>query len=551
VHYYSFENILPDIIIELPKISFSFLNLVENLPILHDLQLLGHILPNGGFISYDGKFFVYNTNCKLVIAQDIKNRNFTIIGNYKNGQLKVLSLVDRLTTVEITDNGIAKLNGKIVKWPIIVGETVMGLKQWNSYTIRSRDSCVEIICSDGLKSCQVSINYVFTGYIRGILGNGNGEIYDDFILPDGNLAETEDTFFNAYGIGACGAQIAMASAQSDNCLSLFAWNSPMSYAFNIVSPNAFKKMCDVYTRCEVAFTYASATILRHIPVIVPADCLKCEEKKKFGDEYSIKIPTNKADIIFVVDLDVSKEVIHDLVLPTISEIQNDLKDRNFNDVNMGIIGYSTKYSEPLIISGGLENVDLQHLLNKLIQSLYPRVDEKAFELAMRYPFRPLATKTIIVIRSDGLVLNLGNVGRAILYSAAAELQGILLQVVHPVSGLSDEVIGFNNKLVAPLRGPKDAKRRHQLKYESNVGIGNVLQSGGWVFDLNKFNALLNEDDRKSFVHQLTSAIAENLFRTEITGNCRCITFDGLTGSTSCVVVKSVNTTKKIKNVGNR
>lgn len=101
-------------------------------------------------------------------------------------------------------------------------------------------------------------------------------------------------------------------------------------------------------------------------------------------------------------------------------------------------------------------------------------------------------------------------------------------------------------MVAPLRGPKDAKKRPLLKYTSNVSIGNVLQSGGWVFDLNKFYELSSEDDREAFVHQLTSAIAENLFRTEITGKCNCFSYDGLSGSTSCVVVKSVNTTKKIK-----
>lgn len=440
-HYYLFENILPNITFGLPKISFSLLNLLENSPTLHDLRLIGHILPSGGLISFDGKFVVYNTNCRLVIAQDTKNGNFTIFGNYKNGQLKVLSLVDGLTTIEIMDNGIAKLNGKAVNWPIISREIVIGAKQWNSYTIRSHNSDVEINCSNGLKNCQVSISYVFTGYIRGILGNGNGEIFDDFILPDGNIAESEETFFNAYGIGACGAKTAVSSVQNDNCLSMFAWDSPMTYAFNFVSPNAFKKMCDVYSKCEVAFTYASAAKLRHIPVILPVDCFKCEEKKEFGDEFSIKIPTNKADIIFVVDLDLSKQVLHDLVVQTISGIQNDLKDRNFNDVNMGIIGYSTKYSDPLIISGDLQNLDLHDLFYKVNESLYPRADEKAFELAMRYPFRSLATKTIIVIRSDGLVLNLGNIGRAVLYSGAAELRGILLQVVHPVSGLTDEVIG--------------------------------------------------------------------------------------------------------------
>lgn len=111
--------------------------------------------------------------------------------------------------------------------------------------------------------------------------------------------------------------------------------------------------------------------------------------------------------------------------------------------------------------------------------------------------------------------------------------------------------GFNNKLIAPLKGPKDAKKRLSLKYTPNVSIENVLQSGGWVFDLNKFNELSNENDRKSFVHQLSSAIAENLFRTEITGNCRCLTYDGLNGATSCLVVKNVNTTKKNKSGGRR
>lgn len=90
-----------------------------------------------------------------------------------------------------------------------------------------------------------------------------------------------------------------------------------------------------------------------------------------------------------------------------------------------------------------------------------------------------------------------------------------------------------------------------MKYTPNVSIENVLQSGGWVFDFNKFTALSNANDKKSFVHQLTSSIAENLFRTEISGNCKCLTYDGLTGVNSCLVIKNINTSKKIKSGGRR
>ncbi|KAL5289842.1 hypothetical protein ACFFRR_009699 [Megaselia abdita] len=551
------EEVFPDITFgSLPKISFSFLKLIERVPTLHNIRLTGHILPNGGFISFDGKFLVYNKSCRLILAQDSKNGNFTIFGNYKNGQLKVLSIIDKTTTIELFDNGSAKLNGKNVNWPIISSGKVIGSKQWNSFNIRNLASSVEIICSQGLKNCHITISYLYTGQIRGILGNGNGEQFDDSLLPDGNISDSNEKFFTSYGIGTCEVSTPVSNIQNDNCLSLFDWDSPMSLAFRFIPTSGFKKMCEHYSKCEVAFAYASAANLRNIPVFIPNECLKCEDKKEFGDQFSIKIPTNKADVVFVVDLDMSKQVLHDLVVPAISEIQKDLKDRNLVDVNSAIIGYTSKYSEPLIINGNLENLEFhepitQNFFDKLIFNILPRTDERAFELAMRYPFRPTATKTIVVIRADGLVLNLGNVGRAILYSAAAEVRGILLQVVQPVPGLTDDIIGFNNKLVVPLKGPKDAKKRPLLKYSPNVSIGNVLQSGGWVFNLNKFNELSNEDDRKSFVHQFTSAIAENLFRTEITGNCKCLSFDGMTGSTGCLVVKNVNTTKKSKTGGRR
>uniref|UniRef100_T1GCS0 Vitellogenin domain-containing protein n=1 Tax=Megaselia scalaris TaxID=36166 RepID=T1GCS0_MEGSC len=523
LEYHLLENISEIDYTSIPKLSLSIFKLIENLPILHNLHLTGHILPSGGFISFDGKFSFYNKNCKLIFAQEYTNNNFTVLGNIKNGQLKSISLVEKASTIEILDNGNVKVNGKNVEWPVVIAGKVIALKEWNKFTIKGLESNVEINCFNSLKYCHVTVSYKYTGKLRGILGNGNGEVFDDFILPNGHIAESEDKFFAAYGIG--------------------------SLAFPFINNIGFKSACGIISKCDIAFSYVSAANLRRIPIVLPTECLKCEEKKDFGEEFAINIPTNKADVVFIIDLDVPSQVLQDLVVPTIANTQNDLKDRNFNDINVGIVGYTTKYPEPIILSANIENFSINEPKLNYFEQLFPNLitksDEKAFELAMRYPFRALATKTIIVIRADGLVLNIGNVGRAILYSAAAEMRGILLQVVQPVSGLSEDVIGFNSKLIVPLKGPKDAKKRANLKYTPNVSIENVLQSGGWVFDFNKFTALSNANDKKSFVHQLTSSIAENLFRTEISGNCKCLTYDGLTGVNSCLVIKNINTSKKI------
>lgn len=444
LEYHLLENISEIDYTSIPKLSLSIFKLIENLPILHNLHLTGHILPSGGFISFDGKFSFYNKNCKLIFAQEYTNNNFTVLGNIKNGQLKSISLVEKASTIEILDNGNVKVNGKNVEWPVVIAGKVIALKEWNKFTIKGLESNVEINCFNSLKYCHVTVSYKYTGKLRGILGNGNGEVFDDFILPNGHIAESEDKFFAAYGIGSCEEWV---PKKSQICQNLFTWDSTMSVAFPFINNIGFKSACGIISKCDIAFSYVSAANLRRIPIVLPTECLKCEEKKDFGEEFAINIPTNKADVVFIIDLDVPSQVLQDLVVPTIANTQNDLKDRNFNDINVGIVGYTTKYPEPIILSANIENFSINEPKLNYFEQLFPNLitksDEKAFELAMRYPFRALATKTIIVIRADGLVLNIGNVGRAILYSAAAEMRGILLQVVQPVSGLSEDVIGKN------------------------------------------------------------------------------------------------------------
>lgn len=70
-------------------------------------------------------------------------------------------------------------------------------------------SGISVECIPDLSGCVVKISGFYHGQIRGLLGNGNGEPYDDLTIPHGKIVTTEAQFANAYKLSSSCPDVAL------------------------------------------------------------------------------------------------------------------------------------------------------------------------------------------------------------------------------------------------------------------------------------------------------------------------------------------------------
>ena len=313
-------------------------------------------------------------------------------------------------------------------------------------------------------------------------------------------------------------------------------------------------------------------------MLLPPRCIKCAGpagQHDFGDEFTVKLPNNKVDVVFVVDINVTPGVLSNLIAPAINDIRESLRSRGFSDVQVGVIVFeeTKRYPALLTSDGGKINykgnvadvklagiksfcdncveqiitekriLDIYNSLKEIVKGIAPQADEKAFQLALDYPFRAGAAKSIIGVRSDSLEYkNWWKFVRAQLTGSITKFDGALIHLIAPVKGLSlegvlsEKLIGFNSRLVATVDG-KDSKKRTKLQFDNDMGIDFVLNNGGWVFATQNFEKL-KASDQKKMLNQITSSLADTLFKTEIVSDCRCLPIHGLHGQHKCVIKSS-------------
>ena len=256
------------------------------------------------------------------------------------------------------------------------------------------------MCTQDLKICNVKVDGFYISETRGHLGNGNAEPYDDLIQVDGTPIT---------------AKPAHAIARSEICSEIFSLESPLT----------------------TGFFFDLTLKLKEIPTQLPSRCLKCAgaaEQLELGQEFTVKIPNSKADLVFVVDLDINLTVLRNLVAPAILEVRDSLKTRGFTNVQIGVIAYNESQLYPAVLTsdggkinyqGNLDNVRLNcpkniclHCVSQEVadpkvveifkriesdfRSIVPQSDEKAFRLALNYPFRAGSAKSIVGVRSSTL-----------------------------------------------------------------------------------------------------------------------------------------------------
>ncbi|BFG06654.1 apolipophorins [Drosophila madeirensis] len=559
----------------------------------NDFELRGHVVDGQHVFTFDGQHYTYPGNCKYILAQDSVDNNFTVIGQLTNGKLNGITVVDRDGNyVEVADTVALKVNGKPVEYP----QHLPGIHIWRRfYTIHLfSEYGVNVVCTTDLKVCHVNVNGFYTGKTRGLLGNGNAEPYDDYLQVDGTLAANSALLGNDYGVGKCSA-VLFNNEQIDSkkrdeiCDEIFGIESPLALNYLTLDAKPYRKACDIALEktaekdkeaaaCTFALAYGSAIKQINKWVLLPPRCLKCTGapgQRDLGDEFTVKLPNIKADVVFVVDINVTPPVLGNLISPAITEIRESLKSRGFTDVQIGVIIFDESKRYPALLTsdngkinykGNVANVqlngpkrfcdncveqiitekkvlDIYNALERLVKNLVPQSDEKAFHLALDYPFRAGAAKSIIGVRSDSLQYkNWWKLVRAQITEGVTKFDGALLHLVAPVKSLAlegvpdEKLVGFNSRLIATLDG-KDNKKRTKLQFESDMGIDFVLNNGGWVFATQNFDNLKAPEQRK-FLNQVTSSIADTLFKTDVISDCRCLPVHGLHGQHKCVIKSS-------------
>lgn len=108
----------------LSTIRFSILKLLVNreLPTISDLYYTyrpihdiddmippankyGYFTDGGYIVTFDGKHYVFPGTCNYILAQDIKDGNFSVVGEYANGNLVSVTVTDPTDVITIKSNG--------------------------------------------------------------------------------------------------------------------------------------------------------------------------------------------------------------------------------------------------------------------------------------------------------------------------------------------------------------------------------------------------------------------------------------------------------------
>lgn len=140
---------------------------------------------------------------------------------------------------------------------------------------------VTVNCLPDLEGCSIGISGFYHGQIKGLLGNGNNEPYDDLTIPNGKIVLNEGEFGNSYKIGKCQPVVIPKldnQGDSSTCNKLFGWESSLRLCYPFVKTDNFREACTQGVNLKVenieliiAKAYVSSCWEHNIPIEVPAE----------------------------------------------------------------------------------------------------------------------------------------------------------------------------------------------------------------------------------------------------------------------------------------
>ncbi|KAJ6644415.1 Apolipophorin [Pseudolycoriella hygida] len=548
----------------------------------------GSIVDGQHLFTFDGRHLTFPGTCQYILAQDFVANNFSVVAHLNAGKLKAITLVDRENSIEVSPGGIVKLNDKTTELPVHHGD-IHAWRRYYTVSFLTRYG-VFIQCGLDLRVCQITINGYYHGKMRGALGNGNGEPYDDFTLPNGKVAKNFALFGNAYKTTPSCADVPFDEhkddKKSEECATIFGSDSSLKHCYYFVDKRNYLEACEHAVNhasdkndaaCNIALAYASACRMENIFINAPSKCFQCAGKRAIGDKYTETAPKKEANVVFVVDLALGSQTLTELVQPSINILRNQLKMRSFPEANVhiSVIGYRDDLLYPhqfstngkLDFTGKLAMPDDTYMVRdeapestghqqideglrrafeldrKVKEDLGFAADGRAFQHAVKYPFSSTAGRAIIAFRSDALTHSKNptkQLGGALM-NTLTKRNGIAVHMIGPIEDLklnnekNGKLVGFNSDSVLILGRSKATDQRSKLSYTSDLGVDLVQANKGYVFSLKNFN---ETKEKKAFIQQMTGAVADDLARTEYKFECECELRFGLFAHEKCHQIES-------------
>ncbi|XP_011691522.1 PREDICTED: apolipophorins [Wasmannia auropunctata] len=585
---------------ELPSPSdlyYTYRPTLQYSDIIPPFSKFGIVVDGGHIFTFDGNHLSMPGDCTYILAQDMQDGNFSVVANFNKGNLVSVTVTEPKESITLKNNGNVLVNNKPADFPAHT-------KNLHAFLVKSTmnvksDYGVHVLCSyKHPMLCTVRVSGFYHGKLRGLLGDGNNEYYDDYTLPSGKITESETEFANGYKLKPdCAAVNAIdhkTKQRNPVCTDYFSGQkSTLKNCFNYVNPTHYRDACDAAANgnpqapCLLATAYyATCYYKRVFGISIPSTCTNCKVGDKtidIGDTFSVKAPKNQADIVIAVEqVEENEKVFKDLIPTLITDLREELKQHGVTDVHIGLIGFAEhmkwpqhyttngntniegdvknmkfeKSTEPILsleeAKKGNSEKQLKYLEQRLQLELGTFKLTDAYQEAINYPFRPGAVKAAVTVlampcEKSPWPLSLQQLRLILALKAYRDLGMNYYHVYNTkdiqVSGKvqknivgydSDSVYVFGDNKKRPLTGNTDLKNNMVLPVV-DVCADFAVASGGAAFSSNNLvDAKPNQ--KRQFAQVIARKIAEDITSIEIEQDCVCNQVHGLLGQSRCKIV---------------
>ncbi|XP_011871153.1 PREDICTED: apolipophorins [Vollenhovia emeryi] len=556
----------------------------------------GVVVDGGHIFTFDDNHLSMPGDCTYILAQDMQDGNFSVVANFNKGNLVSVTVTEPKESITLKNNGNILVNNKRAEFPastknlhaFLYASLIMNVK--SDYGVH-----VECVTNPSMV-CAVYVNGFYHGKLRGLMGDGNNEYYDDYTLPSGKITESETEFANGYKLKPdCPAVNAIdhkTKQRNSVCTDYFSGQkSSLKNCFSYVNPIHYRDACDVAANgnpqapCALAIAYYAACYNKRVYGInIPSACTHCKVGEKsidVGDTFSVKSPKNQADIVLVVEqVEDNEKIFKDLVPTLVTDLREEFKQQGITDVRINLIGFAEHMKWPqhyttngdTNIEGEVKNMKFgkpepivtfeeakKGNLEQQMTYLGQRLDVElgtfrltdAYEEAINYPYRPGAVRAVVAVfatrcERSPLPLSLQQLRLILGHKVYRDLGLTYYHMYHTddiqVSGKvqknivgydSDSVYVFGDSKKKPLTGNTELKSNMVLSTD-DVCANFAVTSGGAAFSTNNF-ADAKPNQKRQFAQIAARKIAEDLTSVEIEQDCVCNQLHGF-GNPRCKIV---------------
>ncbi|XP_063370071.1 apolipophorins isoform X1 [Cydia amplana] len=557
------------------------------------------VVVNGQHIfTFDGRHLTFPGNCRYVLAHDYVDRNFTLAIQLQNGNPKALILEHQDgKSIELKDNGQVMYNGAAHGFPVWEKD-VYAYKMANGRIGLGSRYGIAAYCTNKLQACYIEVSGFYLGKLRGLLGDGNNEPYDDFRLPNGKITTSESEFGNAYKLASSCAAVKTPEHSAHQhhaalpaaCETVFGGASPLRPLSVVLDAAPFRQACihavtgdganALHQACDLGRGYAILALTGLLPAVLPPACVQCTDADKprtLGESYELKVPKKQADIIVTFETTKPTEKSYkELAVPLVSQLVDTLKAKKIDDIKIYLTGITPQFPYPVIydtdlklknakvqfndesraehvkhIVTGCEKADqAQRVILDLVEEfkrLFGLTNVVAgYHSVLELPLRPGAVKHAINVvgehckPQDLLVRFFQSQAFNTLFAENAYTHTLItvtegLQIGGGKS--PDQIVGWTDEAVLLLGDKKQSRESEQLRQSLDIRRDSCIEFAESTdgITLSSTNYLkLNPGQQKQFLQTAAGAITHKLLAQNLIQDCTCGYADPFLARSFCV-----------------